>query len=332
MSTEYGYNAGSLLTSLVSRAPGGSVQKQYGYTYLLDGNRATETEGNKLREYAYDKAGQLTQERVTENGVEKLKYNYEYDGTNRRSVGKYVEGAFATWDVYTCDKANRIVQCLLFTEDGLKPRNYIYDANGSLTRQALYNASLEKDEHFTYDVLGRQTGYTDGTVTAAYSYDADGLRTSKTVNGVTTEYVTDGGRVVLELVNGTPTARYLYGLGLVHATIGADKYYYSYNGHGDVVQLTNASGNVVRSYEYDAFGNELNPTAGDNNPFRYCGEYFDAETGSYYLRARYYNPQSGRFLTEDPIRDGLNWYTYCANNPVMWVDPSGLVICAADSR
>ena len=78
-------------------------------------------------------------------------------------------------------------------------------------------------------------------------------------------------------------------------------------------------------YAYDAFGVEHNPDPYDSNPFRYCGEYFDAETGTYYLRARYYVPRTGRFMTEDPIRSGLNWYTYCGGNPVMFVDPWGLV-------
>ena len=66
------------------------------------------------------------------------------------------------------------------------------------------------------------------------------------------------------------------------------------------------------------------PHNGDDNPFRYSGEYYDEETGFIYLRARYYDPTIGRFISEDPIRDGLNWYAYCNNNPVMYVDPSGL--------
>lgn len=60
------------------------------------------------------------------------------------------------------------------------------------------------------------------------------------------------------------------------------------------------------------------------NPFRYCGEYFDKETGSIYLRARYYDPATSRMLSEDPARHGLNWYSYCFNNPVNFIDPSGL--------
>ena len=69
---------------------------------------------------------------------------------------------------------------------------------------------------------------------------------------------------------------------------------------------------------------EQNKDANDTNPFRYCGEYFDDETESVYLRARYYSPVLGRFITEDPIRDGLNWYTYCGANPILFVDIFGL--------
>ena len=91
-----------------------------------------------------------------------------------------------------------------------------------------------------------------------------------------------------------------------------------FNAHGDVVQ----AGNTY--YHYDAFGNEQNASPTDANPFRYCGEMFDKETTTYYLRARYYAPRTGRFITEDPIRSGLNWYTYCENNPIMFIDPLGL--------
>ncbi len=68
----------------------------------------------------------------------------------------------------------------------------------------------------------------------------------------------------------------------------------------------------------------MNPDVNDTNVFRYCGEYFDKETGTIYLRARYYDPTIGRMITEDPAQDGLNWYTYCGNNPSRFSDPSGL--------
>ena len=99
--------------------------------------------------------------------------------------------------------------------------------------------------------------------------------------------------------------------------------YYLYNGHSDVVKLTNSSGDVVKSYDYDSFGNEKNIDNNDTNVFRYCGEYFDKETGKIYLRARYYDPEIGRFISEDSYLGeaddplSLNLYTYCANNPVL---------------
>ena len=99
---------------------------------------------------------------------------------------------------------------------------------------------------------------------------------------------------------------------------------YLYNGHGDVTGTTNKDGNIKKTYDYDAFGNEISPDSSDTNPFRYCGEYYDSETESIYLRARYYNMSTGRFISEDPIKDGLNWYAYCGGNPVMFWDPSGL--------
>jgi len=105
---------------------------------------------------------------------------------------------------------------------------------------------------------------------------------------------------------------------------GTGKSYYLLNAHGDVVQLTDAAGAVTQTYDYDAFGNQKSENPVDANPFRYCGEYFDVETGTIYLRARYYDPSVGRFNRQDPARDGLNWYTYCNNNPSHFVDPTGL--------
>lgn len=97
-----------------------------------------------------------------------------------------------------------------------------------------------------------------------------------------------------------------------------------YNGHGDVVKVVDSNGRVTKDYEYDAFGVVNNENATDINPWRYCGEYYDTETGNIFLRARYYDPSTGGFITEDPARDGVNWYGYCGGNPVSFWDPSGL--------
>ena len=91
-----------------------------------------------------------------------------------------------------------------------------------------------------------------------------------------------------------------------------------------MVQLANASGAIVRTYDYDAFGNQRNVDPNDTNLFRYCAEMWDSNAGTYYLRNRCYTPATGRFTQEDPIRSGRNWYTYADNNPVMFHDPLGL--------
>ena len=91
-----------------------------------------------------------------------------------------------------------------------------------------------------------------------------------------------------------------------------------------MTNLTDSSGAVVKSYTYDAFGVEESIDSSDANPFRYCGEYYDSEIEQIYLRARYYDPSLGRFTQSDPaMEDGYNWYVYCANNPLLNVDPSG---------
>ena len=105
--------------------------------------------------------------------------------------------------------------------------------------------------------------------------------------------------------------------------------YYTQNAHGDVVNLTDIDGIVIKTYKYDAFGVEKNIDDADTNAFRYCGEYYDSETGTIYLRARHYNPSNGRFTQRDSFAGkqgdplSLNLYTYCGNNLILNVDPDG---------
>lgn len=163
------------------------------------------------------------------------------------------------------------------------------------------------------------------------------MRLSKTVDGVTTKHVWDRSQqIIADVVDGQfyEADCYLRGTNLV-ATYSyengakSDYTYYTQNAHGDVVNLTDAQGAITKSYTYDAFGVEQNIDDSDSNAFRYCGEYYDAETGTIYLRARYYDPSTGRFISrdsyagknDDPL--SLNLYTYCYNNPIIYEDPSG---------
>lgn len=122
------------------------------------------------------------------------------------------------------------------------------------------------------------------------------------------------------MIDGDVVSTYLRGIGLISADFDDMRTYYLHNAHGDVTALSNASGLITQRYEYDAFGNELSfeqPNSNpDPNPFRYCGEYLDTETNTYYLRARYYSPATGRFMAED-----VHWHTgnmIYGDDPVRW--------------
>ena len=124
---------------------------------------------------------------------------------------------------------------------------------------------------------------------------------------------------------GTVVNKYYRGAnGMVYGEISGTVSYYLKDAHGDTTALADAAGTITKNYLYDAFGNEQTEDAADTNPFRYSGEYFDAESGNIYLRNRYYDASTGRFITEDPIQDGTNWYVYAGNNPIMFMDPWGL--------
>ncbi len=129
-------------------------------------------------------------------------------------------------------------------------------------------------------------------------YNASGIRTAKLTGNVLTGYLLDGGNVVAELEDDALSASYLRGANLISRTTTATEYY-TFNAHGDVVGLVSAAGTQTKTYDYDAFGNEKDRLGADPNPFHYCGEYFDVESGAYYLRARYYDPSIGRFTQED---------------------------------
>ena len=137
-------------------------------------------------------------------------------------------------------------------------------------------------------------------------------------------------KVVLEVdADGTEKARNLYGTNLLMRTIDDESYYYLYNGHADVTALINTDRSIATTYYYDAFGNILEQTGDVDNNITYSGYQYDEETGLYYLNARMYDPKIARFLQEDTYRGNindplsLNLYTYCNNNPMVYIDPSG---------
>ena len=275
VTTTYTYNNANLVTSF-SNAKSGTVLSSGTYAYNTDGNQRQKTELGVTTTYTYDGAGRLTSESSTNGNI-----TYGYDARGNRT--SMTRGSTTT--TYAYDLNNR----LLSETTGTTVKSYTYDVDG--------NTLTAGNESYTYDVRNRQIGYTDGTTTASYAYNPKGLRSQKTVGGATKYFVWDGMNIVYEYDASAGTT-YYYGL---HRVSAGNSLYYLYNAHGDVVQLTDGTGAVTKSYAYDAFGNEVNPSANDTNPFRYCGEYYDVETGTIYLRARYYDPAIGRLLTEDII-------------------------------
>ena len=164
--------------------------------------------------------------------------------------------------------------------------------------------------------------------TVTYTYGLNGLRSSKTVNGVTTKYYYDGDLVVNETDGTNLTATNLNGvqteIRFTHEGETTTAAYFLYDGHGDVVSVRNETLDEIANYEYDIYGEEKSSTGTYDSPIRYTGQYYDAETGMYYLRARFYDPAIRRFISEDPAHDGRNWYAYCGNNPIQFSDPWGL--------
>lgn len=197
---------------------------------------------------------------------------------------------------------------------------------------------------WSFDWMGRSlTEATKGSQTLSYTYNSGGIRTSKTVNGVKTEYLLNGTQILAQKT-GNDVMWFFYdqqGNRVGMADSSNHIYYYLYNLQGDVIALADAeTGKLAATYTYDAWGkivsvkNASGYTIGTANPFRYRGYYYDNETGLYYLNSRYYNPEVGRFISEDAYFSfdnllGYNLFAYCNNNPVNCHDPMGKNAAAA---
>ncbi len=213
-------------------------------------------------------------------------------------------------------------------DDWLSPETY--DANG--------NTLTTGGKSFAYDSENHLVSMNGGAVTMIY--DAFGNRVSKTVGNVTTTYLVEDDvnptglpQVLEEVQNGVAVRTYTYGLQrisesqMVSGTWTTS--FYGYDGGGSVRQLTSLAGGVTDSYNYDAFGNLLSSPGPTPNNYLYRGEQYDSDLGLYYLRARYYNPQTGRFLSRDSF-DGnrgepktLHKYLYAGGDPVNRIDSFG---------
>ena len=347
----YTYNKANRITKIENKS-GDTDISSYEYSYYLDGSDACKVRSEsgiiETTSYEYDGLKRLTEEAVKVGNNMTDTYTYEYDDYGNRSKmtaegtedyvteysyvdsnGKYT--ALLQKEVKTAEANENLIN--LNPNSNVKQTVYTYDANGNqITKTA--DGTTETN---TYDGLNQLIGFADGETTASYKYNASGLRYEKTVDGQTINHVWDGNQqIVADVVDNQfyEADCYIRGTNLVakynYCNGNKSEYtYYTQNAHGDVVNLTDSTGAVTKTYKYDAFGVEKNIDDGDTNAFRYCGEYFDKETATVYLRARNYNPSTGRFTQRDSLAGNitdplsLNLYTYCGNNPVLNIDPSG---------
>ena len=354
LKTTYGYDYQNRLTSMTNETGKGVVSK-YSSTYLKNGQKAEEVSTvmdkkgkstKKTAAYTYDMLGRITRE--TKTGREDISYTYDANNNRKQmTIGNKTTA-------YQYNKNDELLRTDTLHTDTEKNDVVIYKNDKNGNQLATVNRSEipaeAKDTSYIdvdvtlgdnqlndnvvnhYNALNQLTETLTKNYKVSFTYDAEGLRTGKTVNGEKTVYVWDGDQVVMELSKGGAVQkRYIRGNDLVYADKGenTEKTYYVTDMHGNVVQLLDESGNVTKTYEYDSFGNEVKPEKKDENPYRYCGEYYDKETKEVYLRARYYEPSVGRFITRDTYTGesdeplSLHLYTYCENDGVNAWDPSG---------
>ena len=310
--------------------------KTVNYTYDYDGNitKITYSDG-KVIEYTYDKLGQLTSEKNDLTG-KYVEYSYSLAG-NIEFIKEYPK-----------DSIN---------EDSCTVKNYIYNNTKWGDLLTFYNGvSISYDEignpisyfngaRYTFGWQGRRlVSAKVGAKNMSFTYNDDGMRVSKTVNGVTTNYYYQGSLLYAEETNSQITV-YLYDqngapIGFQYRSASYEKdvwdvYAYEKNIFGDVVAVYDNDGELIISYTYNAWGeckttvHSSVPTAVANNPYRYRGYYYDVDLGIYYLQSRYYDAKICRFISADGYAStgqgllGYNMYAYCGNNPVNRLDVTG---------
>lgn len=307
----------------------GGKTANFNYTYDANGNILS-VSGDQTVTYEYDDLGQLVWEK---NATAGKAWNYTYDnGGNIFSRTEYacsgsgtVSGSGTTTS-YTYGDAEWGDLLTAYNGEAIS-----YDGIGNPLSYRGWTMSWQG---------GRQlAGMTKGSDTLSFAYNESGLRTSKTVNGVTHNYVWQGSKLAADITD--VYALYFHYdssgevIGFTRTSNGTDtEYFYVKNLQGDILKVITATGTEAATYTYDAWGKLLTSTGdmADVNPLRYRGYFYDAETGLYYLQSRYYDPEVSRFINPDVFAtsdiDGVlaaNMFAYCENNPIRNTDSTGTI-------
>jgi RHS repeat-associated protein len=309
VSTDTAYDAAGQ-TSTITHHDASSTLESFSYAYDDAGNRISVLTAAGTESYTFDLLNRLTEVDYANGDI----VTYSYDANGNR-LTQTVNGVTQT---ATYDDADQLTDL-----DGTTSS---YDANGNLTAQG--------SDTFSWDWNNQLSSATVNGTTADYAYDGNGNRVSATAGGTTTSYLWDGSSGLPSLVN-DGTNSYLSADGL-QATIdsGGTTSYALDDALGSVRGLTDSSGVLTGSTDYDAFG-AIRSQTGASLPLGYTGELTDPTTGFLDLRARDLDPSLGRFLSRDtvspnaPGSQAYNPYAYVANNPTTWVDPSGQSIFEA---
>ena len=362
-STSYTYNKGNMIEKVINNNADNTQMSIYSYDYYLDGNVSQQNRNGVKCYYDYDEFS-----RIIDEDYDREEIDYFYDAAGNRTLKKICDDNGDTDVNYTYDLNNRLLEesTNYYSKNEIDVTKYVYDNNGNQIKKIGYitkgvNGSPSQDlvsenelnntyEIYKYNEFNEMTSFESNKESKwEYAYLPNGLRYRKSNASHFDRYVWDrNGNIIAEMNGeGNLTSKYVRGNKLISKN---GNEYFGYDGHGSVVNISNESGKSIKSYDYDAFGVELNRDVNDTNLFRYCGEQYDNETDSIYLRARYYNPSLGRFTTEDTywnssnriygdkeykegeikypdykaIIQSENLYIYCINNPTCYLDITGL--------
>ena len=363
----------------VAKIENGNLAKTFSYlkkgdhTSNLISNTKFAVDGisNENLHYLYDKKGNITEIRNNNSLVAR----YQYDGLSR--IIREDNKIFGKTTIFSYDAGGNMsekieydftlvenLDCIIGTSIP-----YSYPISGWKDQLMSYNGEM-----FKYDALGNPTTYRNKTLIwshgrqldkfadiAEFTYNVNGVRTSKKSNGFTTRYYLNGNQILMQK-DASNELTFFYGADgvtgfhLKNNVIDED-FYYKKNVQNDVIGIYSTQGTQIARYSYDAWGNQFveylanngkyvaieddfmyNDTSVENrfiafkNPFRYRSYYYDFETNLYYLNSRYYDPEIGRFINADDIstlnttkiaQNGLNLYAYCLNNPANSIDENG---------
>jgi RHS repeat-associated protein len=306
VTSSYAYDGLDRLTAL-THAAGATTLIGNQYQYNDANNISNWTNGSGTHTYGYDLVDRLTS--ATNSAAPNE--NYSYDGVGNRTASHLSVS-------YSYQPFNKMASA--------GTGNYTYDNNGNvLTRtDSLGTTTFSWSEENQLTQVSLPTG-----LTVNYKYDALGRRIQRTTTaGANERYVYDGNDVLLDLNAGWSVATtYLNGPGIdnhLRQTNSVTGVSYFLTDHlGSTAGLTDAGGNFVEQQAYDSFGNSAGST---RTRYGYTGRERDPDTGLMYYRARWYDPQVGRFISEDPIGlgGGINSFAYVSNNSVNFTDPFGL--------